>query len=309
MLQHGRAIKAALLVICLTYSGCVTFREKPKVISSYFAAHDVSGSIETYQSGHRKMHYAQTGQTGKPVVVFVHGSPGSLSAFVPFLVDSSLLAKAQLISMDRPGFGYSRYGQGEKSLAVQAAVIRDLLLEKKGDQPLILVGHSLGGPLVARVAMDYPDLIDGLVLVAGSIDPELEPNETWFRAPLATPFLRWILPGSLRASNYELYHLKPELEVMIPSWKDLRCPVVIIHGERDNLVPFGNVAFAKKHLDPLYTKYITHEAAGHFIPWEQPEMISEGVLYLLDKLKDAKSPGPVQMTTAMDSTGLEETLR
>jgi pimeloyl-ACP methyl ester carboxylesterase len=309
MLQHGRAIKAALLVICLTYSGCVTFREKPKVISSYFAAHDVSGSIETYQSGHRKMHYAQTGQTGKPVVVFVHGSPGSLSSFVPFLVDSSLLAKAQLISMDRPGFGYSRYGQGEKSLAVQAAVIRDLLLDKKGDQPLILVGHSLGGPLVARVAMDYPDLIDGLVLVAGSIDPELEPNETWFRAPLATPFLRWILPGSLRASNYELYHLKPELEVMIPSWKDLRCPVVIIHGERDNLVPFGNVAFAKKHLDPLYTKYITHEAAGHFIPWEQPEMISEGVLYLLDKLKDAKSPGPVQMTTAMDSTGLEETLR
>ena len=309
MLQHGRALTAALLASCLAYSGCVTFREKPKVISSYFAAHDVSGSLRTYQSGHRKMHYAETGQAGKPVVLFVHGSPGSLSAFVPFLVDSSLLANAQLISMDRPGFGYSRYGQGEKSLTVQAEVIRDLVMEKKGDQPVILVGHSLGGPLVARVAMDYPDLIDGVVVVAGSIDPELEPNETWFRAPLATPFLRWILPGSLRASNYELYHLKPELEAMVPSWKDLRCPIVVIHGKRDTLVPYGNVAFAEKHLDPSYTKFITHEAAGHFIPWEQPEMISKGVLYLLERLNSEKRFVPVQMTTGMDSTALEETFR
>ncbi len=309
MPAHGKVITALLMTGCLAFSGCVTFREKPKVITSYFAAHKVEGTIATYQSGSRKMHYAQTGDTGKPLVVFVHGSPGSLSAFVPFLVDSSLLNEAQLISIDRPGFGYSQYGQGERSLAAQAAVIRDLLVQKKADQPLILVGHSLGGPLVGRVAMDYPDLIDGLVVVAGSIDPDLEPNETWFRAPLATPFLRWILPGSLRASNYELYHLKPELEMMVPNWRFVRCPVVIIHGKRDNLVPFGNVAFAEKHLDPSSTKYITHDGARHFIPWEQPEMITDGVLLLLDELKKRNQIGLEPMTAATDSTELNETFR
>lgn len=309
MPAHGKILSALLITSCLAFSGCVTFRERPKVITSYFAAHNVEGSLGTYYSDNRKMHYAQTGVEGRPVVVFVHGSPGSLSAFVPFLVDSSLLNKAQLISIDRPGFGYSQYGQGEKSLAAQAAVIRDLLVQKKGNQPLILVGHSLGGPLVARVAMEYPHLIDGLVVVAGSIDPDLEPNEAWFRAPLATPFLRWILPGSIRASNYELYHLKPELEMMVPNWKFIRCPAVIIHGKRDNLVPFGNVAFAEKHLDPSKTKYITHDGARHFIPWEQPEMITDGVLFLLEKLNGGMQIDPEPMTTAADSTALGETFR
>lgn len=301
MARYGNVFATGLLAACSALSGCVTFREKPKVISSYFAAHDVEGTIESYQSGNRKMHYAQTGDDEKPLVVFVHGSPGSMSAFVPFLVDSSLLARAQLISVDRPGFGYSRYGFAERTLTTQASVIRDLLVEKKGNRPLILVGHSLGGPLVARLAMDYPDLVDGLVIVAGAIDPKLEPDEAWFRAPLATPFLRWILPGSLRASNYELYHLKPELERMLPYWKNLRCPVVIIHGKKDNLVPFGNVAFAEKHIDPALTKYITHEGARHFIPWEQPDMIVEGVNYLLERLSsDPRLTNPHPVTSASD---------
>jgi pimeloyl-ACP methyl ester carboxylesterase len=90
------------------------------------------------------------------------------------------------------------------------------------------------------MAMDYPELVDGLIIVAGSIDPELEPDETWFRAPLATPFLSWILPRSLRASNEEIYHLKPELQKLLPYWKDVRCPVIVIQGQKDSLVPKEN---------------------------------------------------------------------
>ncbi len=48
------------------------------------------------------------------------------------------------------------------------------ILELVVNQKTILVGHSLGGPVIARTAMDYPDLVDGLILVGGSIDPEME---------------------------------------------------------------------------------------------------------------------------------------
>jgi pimeloyl-ACP methyl ester carboxylesterase len=47
--------------------------------------------------------------------------------------------------------------------------------QRQNGKQVILVGHSLGGPLIARMTMDYPELIDGLVFVAGSVAPKLEP--------------------------------------------------------------------------------------------------------------------------------------
>ena len=93
---------------------------------------------------------------------------------------------------------------------------KPILEEYKMNRPILLVGHSLAGALIVRMAAMYPDLVDGLIIVAGSVDPDLEPNEVLFRAPLATPFLSWLLPKSFRASNEEIYQLRPELERMVP---------------------------------------------------------------------------------------------
>src|SRR3546814_16092495 len=40
--------------------------------------------------------------------------------------------------------------------------------------PAIVVGHSLGGPIAAKLAMDYPDRVRGLLLLAPSVAPALE---------------------------------------------------------------------------------------------------------------------------------------
>jgi esterase/lipase len=45
------------------------------------------------------------------------------------------------------------------------------------------------------------------------------------------------LPKSFRASNEEIYQLKPELERMVPLWKEVKCPVIVIQGKKDELVP------------------------------------------------------------------------
>ncbi len=290
----------ALMLLILLLQGCYSFRERPKAIHAYFRRHNVEGRIDHYTALNRKMYYAETGTYGKPVVVFVHGSPGSLSAFVPFLTDSLLLRRARLISVDRPGFGYSGYGVAEPSLDRQSAILREIVAQKKSDRPVILAGHSLAGPLVVKIAVQYPELVDGIVIIAGSIDPDLEPNELWFRAPLATPFLSWILPGAFRSSNEELYHLEPQLRAMITDWKKITCPVVVVHGKKDQFVPFGNVHFAERSLTAAPVKYILDDDANHFIPWTKPQMITEGVHYLLDVLsvqKDRLKPA----TSAPDS--------
>jgi pimeloyl-ACP methyl ester carboxylesterase len=119
--------------------------------------------------------------------------------------------------------------------------------------------------------------------VAGSIDPELEPDETWFRAPLATPFLSWILPRSLRSSNEEIYQLAPELEEMIPLWSTIKCPVTIIQGKKDSLVPAANADFAKKMLVNAPVEFVFKEDMDHFVPWSNPELIRSAIFQMTNQ--------------------------
>jgi pimeloyl-ACP methyl ester carboxylesterase len=253
-------------------------------IEAYFAKKEKKGSLHSYPVGkNRIINYLKAGDSTLPLVVFVHGSPGSLDAFIDFLADTALLKRAQLITVDRPGFGASNFGYAEPSLEKQAAYLRPILEENKKHRPIILVGHSLGGPVIARMAMDYGELVDGLVIVAGSIDPELEPNETWFRAPLATPFLKWMVPRVFRASNDELYKLKPELIKMLPLWDKIHCRIIVIQGKKDSLVPAGNADFAKKMLTHASSlDFVMKEDMDHFVPWSNPELIRGAILRLLD---------------------------
>jgi len=272
-------IISATAIVCM--HACMSFRMSQQEVDEYFSKHHVTGTQACYHTGAREVHYVKAGNETKPLVVFIHGSPGSLSAFISYLTDSTLLQNTLLISTDRPGYGYSNFGNAEPSLKKQAAILKPLLEQYKNNRPIILVGHSLGGPVVARMAMDYPDLVNGLIIVAGSIDPELEPNETWFRAPLATPFLSWILPRAWRVTNEEIYQLKPQLEEMEPLWSRVTCPVIVIQGTTDSLVPAGNAAFAKKVLTNAPVELYMKENIDHFIPWSNPEFIKEAIEHML----------------------------
>jgi pimeloyl-ACP methyl ester carboxylesterase len=272
---------ASFFLILLLMDSCMQFRMSKKEINTYFETKEKKGILHTYTFDHQKINYLSVGDDTLPLVIFVHGSPGSLSAFIDFMADTTLLKKAQLISIDRPGFGESNFGYGEPSVKRQAAVLKPILEKYKSNRPIILVGHSMGGPVISRMAMDYPELVDGLVIVAGSIAPDLEPNETWFRAPLATPFLRWILPRSFRASNTEIYHLKPELQEMMPLWPIIKAHTIVIQGKKDVLVDPGNADFAKKMMVNANVELVLVDGMNHFVPWSNPELIREAILKLI----------------------------
>lgn len=290
MLSYWKKWRRLLLPLCIFsglmvfMDGCMQFRMNQSEIDAFFVNKEKKGTLQKYYVGNRVINYLKVGDTALPLVVFLHGSPGSLSAFIDFMGDTALLSKAELITVDRPGFGLSNFGYAEPSLQKQAALLRPILEEHKNQRPIILVGHSLGGPLIARMAMDFPDLVDGLVMVAPSIDPELEPNE-WFRAPLATPFLKWILPRSIRASNDEIYKLKPELEEMLPLWSKIKANTIVIQGKKDSLVPKANADFAQKMITQAPVKLVLVDSMDHFIPWSNPELIRNAVLELLAKLE------------------------
>lgn len=234
----------------------------------------------TYQINGRNMHYTFAGCDTFPLVVIVHGSPGSSAEMLDYVGDSMLLRVARVAAVDRPGFGESDYGIAEPSLKEQAAVLVPLI-KKLGNKKVILVGHSMGGPVIARFAIDYPDLVDGLVIVAGSIDPELEPA-TWWKRPFDLPGIRLLVPSALRISNREILPLRSELEKMRPEWSKITCPVTVVQGTKDDLVPAGNADFARKMLaNNPHVKINMLENENHFIIWSKRKLIVEEILALM----------------------------
>lgn len=217
-----------------------------------------------------------------PLVAFVHGSPGSADAFLSYLADSVLASVVRMVSIDRPGFGYtSGFGKPEGSLERQAFALRAIVEHLAKGQKVILVGHSLGGPVIARFAMDYPQLVAGLIIVAGSIDPDLE-EHPWWQAAVDVPPLCWLIPKSFWVSNREIKLLEPELRTILPRWPEVRCPVTMIHAKNDRLVPFANVAFAQRMLVNCsnYQEVILPKG-DHFILWSRQDIVRQAILDMI----------------------------
>lgn len=274
-----------IFIIIQIVGGLTEVRMSKGQVKAYFAESGQKPVINRYRFADRTINYAEAGSKELPTVIFIHGAPGSWTSFINFLADSLLLNHAHLIAVDRPGHGHSDFGDPVVSIREQARLLKSLI--DKSNKPVLLVGHSLGGAVAARVAMDYPDLIDALILVAPSIDPGLEPDDGWWRQPFTTPYLSWILPVSWSVANVEIYHLKEELMQMMPLWKDVKMPVTIIQGLNDELVPPGNVDFAKKMLTNSENfDVVIKENANHFIPWDDPKVIREAILKYIKGIRN-----------------------
>ena len=226
------------------------------------------------------LHYAQTGSDTMPTLLFVHGTPGSWDAFKAYLRNRELLNYYRIISIDRPGFGYSDFGNA-MNLSAQTDIIAAWMDSINNNKPFIIIGHSLGAPMAIKVAAARPQYTKAIVLLAGSQDPAAEKPEKWRPVLFKTP-LNYLIPGALRPSNEELWYLKKDLVTMKPDYEKITCPVYILHGNKDMLVPYSNVAYTQKMLLKTDSVFITtFEKENHFIVWTREKEIVE----LLMKLK------------------------
>lgn len=223
------------------------------------------------------IHYVTTGPDDAPTLFFVHGSPGSWTAFEDYLKDTDLCRHYRLISIDRPGFGYSNFGQ-PMDMPHQANLVGTLITQIKNGKKIYVIGHSLGGPLAVMLAADKRNAVSGLVLLAGSVDPSQEEPEKW-RPWLAAFPLRLLVPRIMRTSNAELMDFKKDVLLMPAALQDVTCPVLIIQGLKDDLVPPANAFYAQKQMIHAPTiKLVTIADANHFIPWTRYELIKKNIL-------------------------------
>ncbi len=237
--------------------------------------------FKRYTTGNRSIHYLQVDRQKKRSLIMLHGSPGSSDNFLDYLMDADLRDSFNLIAIDRPGFGESGLGRGVASLQEQSQCLKPLLDTLKG-QEIYLLGHSYGGPLVACMAMDFPEFIDGIVMVAPAISPEHEPQE-WYRPVIESRLAGWYFAKSVRSSNTEIKALKKYLDKLLPEWSDIKIPVAVVQGTKDKLVPKENAEFAKKMLvnSPMVDiQYLDGE--GHFILWSHRDEIKSSLQKVIE---------------------------
>ena len=272
-------ISIVLILWLIMAQSCMTFRMSDATAKEKFKAKGVDVVMNTITVNKRNLHYVKTGSDSLPTIVFVHGTPGSWDAFENYLEDKDLLQKFRMIAIDRPGFGYSDFGK-PLNLAQQSVIISPLFDYIKNDKPVYLVGHSLGGPMIVKLAADNPGRVAALVLLAGSNDPAQELPEKWRPVLYKSP-LTYLVPGAMRPSNEELWYLKKDLVYLKDDFPKITCPVYIVHGLKDNMVPPANVDYDKKMLvNASKIEELIFPDANHFIPWTRYQPIKDLLLKL-----------------------------
>jgi pimeloyl-ACP methyl ester carboxylesterase len=257
--------------ITLTVQSCSM--PGPKATSVQIAA--LSRATVTADETAAVLSYLHAGDPTKPRIIYIHGTPGSADGWADFLVNP--VPGFEAVAVDRLGFGQSgaRVG-GVDSFEKQAAAIAPLLVERDGKWP-ILIGHSLGGPIASRLAVMHPDKVGGLIIVAGSLDPA-EEKPGLAQSIGTTGFARFFMPQVIDNSMGELDAAEAQTKLLASELSKVTCPVVIIHGTVDELVPFANVAYMERMFTGASSVCTVRlEKQGHFIPWERPEAIRDAV--------------------------------
>jgi pimeloyl-ACP methyl ester carboxylesterase len=241
-----------------------------------------------------------------PRVVLVHGTPGTLSFWSRTILGSTgadgLEADFDVTAIELPGHGvHPDPGVPEGFAALADHLARALRALDLG--PVILVGHSYGGEVAWRAALDHPELVASLVLVDSSglprADHEWLPEELAMREnPLAG--WGWLLSSQERVRTALAPHFRGEIpdgtleeftlassnaanwRTMVALARDengtragelgrLDVPTLLVWGAADVAYPVER--FARRFLDAIPdAELVIVEDGGHYIPEEDPQL-------------------------------------
>jgi pimeloyl-ACP methyl ester carboxylesterase/CRP-like cAMP-binding protein len=145
-----------------------------------------------------QIHAVEEGHPNRQVALLVHGWSSSWYAMSPLL--KLLGQRFRAISIDLPGYGASPPLPERVTIPAYADVLANFI-ERVTDGPVVLIGHSMGGMIGVTLALQYPALIERLVLIGPTISGRLSMSINLFVSPI-TILERFGL-GSLMVSSVE----------------------------------------------------------------------------------------------------------
>ncbi len=244
----------------------------------------------------KRIFYQVEGQ-GSPLVL-IHGSLGNRRLWNQQL---PLAEEFQLILIDLPGHGESEPLERLTTIENFTFIIAQILQEQTLDKPTIM-GHSLGGAISLQLALDYPNLLGGLILVGtgaklGVLPTILEGLRTNYQEGIELAFGQLAFASS--ADPELVSQIKDECllcpqpvgyaDFFACNNFDVRArlhqisfPTLVIVGEEDRLTPLKWSKYLATNI-PL-AELVQIQSAGHMVMLEQPEKFNKCVRDFLCKI-------------------------
>jgi pimeloyl-ACP methyl ester carboxylesterase len=248
-----------------------------------------------------KVHWSSKG-SGKQAVILVHGwtcDESSWDAQVP-----ALSQKYRVITLDLPGHGKSDPPKdGKFSMAVFARAVEAVRVEAKIDKA-VLVGHSMGTPVIREYARMYPAHVvglvpvDGLLLISAGGPGRGAPNPAVMTGPegmkAREAMIRGMFtpatPAAVQQHVLKMMLAPPESTAsgaMIATFDTsslndevLTVPVLGIYA---GATPMANRDTLKKVFPN--SEYVQVAGTGHFVMMERPEEFNRLLAAFLGKVK------------------------
>ena len=233
-------------------------------------------------------------------VVLLHGLGGTSTSFYP--VVSELRRGFRVVVPDLPGHGLSRLPRGREYLTFSELVdVVEKLVARVAPRGAYLAGNSMGGWIAVKLAIRRPDLVRGMALLnpggpalraedwvdfarvlwaeeRGDVNEWL--GRMFHRPPPVVRLFRRDLRRLMRAPavSHLLQNIQAEDFLSEEEMEQVRCPAVLVWGERDRLIPDGCRAFYLKKLQGI--RYEPVPDCGHCPQIECPDRTAEILLQL-----------------------------
>jgi pimeloyl-ACP methyl ester carboxylesterase len=123
-----------------------------------------------YNINGQQLHVHEEGSPTGKVALLIHGWGSSWYAVSPLL--PLLRQRYRCLAVDLPGYGASPHGPGRTTIAGYADLLTTLIGEIT-TQPVVLVGHSMGGMISLMIALKRPELVERMVLLCPTISGNL----------------------------------------------------------------------------------------------------------------------------------------
>jgi len=130
----------------------------------------VKNIMPIIQIGDQYIHAVKSGSSNRQVAILIHGWSSSWYAMLPTI--ELLRQQFHCIAIDLPGFGDSPPLKRRVTIREYTDLVARLIRQQT-KQPVVLVGHSMGGMIGITLARYYPDLVDRLVLLCPTITGKL----------------------------------------------------------------------------------------------------------------------------------------
>lgn len=296
------SVLAGLAILALVTQAGVWLTER---------AHPAQGRMVEVAGAH--LHIVDIGprDAAGPVIVMLHGASANLEVMRP--VGARLAQHHRVILIDRPGHGWStRARLADSTPDIQGRMI-DEALEKLGVGEAVFVAHSWAGALGLRMALDYPQRVAGLVLLApvaypwpGGVGHYNEIVSTPVIGPLLAytitlPLGMWLAgpgarnvflpqampddfidnsatrlllrPREFLANARDLVTLRAAMAEQSPRYGEIKAPITIIVGDASDKTVSTHI-----HSRPLAAvapnvKLIALPGVGHMVQYAVPDLV------------------------------------